>query len=218
MSESILTVVTAAVTHDLTVLATVKDELGITDTASDARLARWIRESSGLIATYCNRTLAQETVTELFRFDRGHWHDRDRHDRDRHYLLLDRTPVTDFTSVVEDDGDPLVEGTDFEVDTGSGELFRLSGSNRCRWHACSSVTVTYTGGYVLMGTLPYPIEQACLTLIKHRASARGRDPMLRSQNVVGVLEETFWVGAVGDNGAMPPEAAAMLDPYRRMPA
>lgn len=215
MSESILTVVTPALTHDLTVLTTVKDELGITDNASDARLARWIRECSGLIAIYCNRTLAQETVTEVFRPPT--WGRRFRRNELSPSLILDRTPVSEISAVSIDGGAALTEGTDYELDQDAGLLSRLCNSNRSEWFACSSISVTYTGGYVLMGTLPYPIEQACLTLIKHRASARGRDPMLRSQNVVGVLEETFWVGAVGDNGAIPPEAAAMLDPYRRMP-
>jgi hypothetical protein len=50
-------VITPAVTNDLTVLPTVKEELSIpgTDTSQDARLLRLIAEASDMVAQHCNR-------------------------------------------------------------------------------------------------------------------------------------------------------------------
>ncbi len=74
--------------------------------------------------------------------------------------------------------------------------------------------VIYTAGYVSIAALPRPIEAACLGLVRHRWAARDRDPMLRSLAIPGVVTEQYWVGATGDDGAMPPEIAALLDPFR----
>ena len=67
MTSSLLTVLTPASSRALTTLATVKDEIGITDDAADARLQRWIDEASERIETYLGRVLTAETVRETFR-------------------------------------------------------------------------------------------------------------------------------------------------------
>lgn len=215
--SSILTVLADAPTRDLTTLATVKDELGITDGESDARLSRWIREVSGLVESYCNRVFAQQTVQETFRFARG----PEAWVRDNHRLVLQlkRRPVASIASVTEDTT-ALVAGADFEADLTLGHVWRLisdmTTSRRIAFQSANLVSVVYTGGYALMGGLPYPIEQACLGLLKHRWAARRRDPLLRSQNIPGVIEQQYWVGAVGDNGALPPEIEDLLTAYREI--
>ena len=55
-----LTVVKPASSFDLTVLATVKAELGIADRASDAALAGYIKQASEVVAKFCNRVFALE--------------------------------------------------------------------------------------------------------------------------------------------------------------
>lgn len=210
MTQSLLTVLTPASNRALTTLAAVKDEIDTTGGDSDARLLRWIAEESERIETYLGRLLAQEVVQETFRL----------HDRANRLTVapdcvrLGRRPVTAIASI-EVDGASLTTD-DCELDAGPGLLYRLHqvwGENRCRWFGFK-VVVTYTAGYPSIAALPRPIEAACLGLIRHRWAARGRDPMLRSLAIPGVATEQYWVGATGEDGDMPPEIAAMLDPFR----
>lgn len=206
MTGSILTIVTPAATHDLTVIETVKDELGITDTAQDDRLYRWISEASGFVRSYCNRTFAEEGLSEQ-------WRDV-RLNRDVP-LVLRRRPVSTITSVIAD-GTALTTD-EYEVDGHTGMLWRLSGGatgHRVHWCALL-VVVTYTAGYALLDGLPYGIETACIETIKHRVAARNRDPSLRMQEIPGELVQQWWVPGANEDG-VPPEIRAMLDPYREL--
>lgn len=81
--NSILTVTSAADSHDLTTLAAVKTALGITTGDDDARINTWITQAIERIETYCNRVFVVETVSEVFRLDRS---------LDK--LVLGRAPVT----------------------------------------------------------------------------------------------------------------------------
>ncbi len=200
MTSSLLTVLTPASIRALTTLATVKDEIGITDDAADARLQRWIDEASERIETYLGRVLAGETVRETFRL-RGA----------PGCLRLARRPVAAVASI-DVDGATLANDQ-YEIDATAGLLYSIGGDQRTRWAGCT-VAVTYTAGYVSVQALPRPIETACLGLVRHRWAARDRDPMLRSLAIPGVVTEQYWVGATGDDGAMPPEIAALLDPFR----
>ena len=101
----------------------------------------------------------------------------------------------------------------YEIDGTAGLLYPMSGDRRVRWFACM-VIITYTAGYVSVEALPRPIETACIGLLRHRWAARDRDPMLRSLAIPGVVTEQYWVGATGDDDDMPPEIAALLDPFR----
>jgi hypothetical protein len=200
MISSLLTVLTPASSRALTTLATVRDEIGITDDAADARLERWIDEASERIETYLARVLAAETVRETFRLTGAPG-----------CLGLARRPVTAITSI---DADGVTLASDqYEIDAAAGLLYPISGDRRVRWSA-STVIVTYTAGYMSVEALPRPIETACIDLLRHRWAARDRDPMLRSLAIPGVVTEQYWVGATGDDGAMPPEIAALLDPFR----
>lgn len=234
MAASILTVVTPAVTHDLTTLETVKDELNVTDTASDARYTRWIAEASGFVRSYCNRTFASETVSELWRpgtpawspdrnwsglyadYNRS-WNHAD--DRSHGALKLRRWPVTAIVSISEDDAAALTTD-DYEIDAEMGWVWRLSGQSagvggvRSGWYA-SKIVVTYTAGYALLDGLPYGIESACIEVVKHRQFARERDPMLRQQSIPGELEQQWWVPGANESG-VPPTIRAMLDPWREL--
>jgi hypothetical protein len=79
------------------------------------------------------------------------------------------------------------------------------------WTCWYQLTVQYTGGYDLPGSVPLPLQQACLTLLKHRWSARTRDPSLRAIDIPGVVSKTFWVSNNADG--LPPEVQQLLDPY-----
>lgn len=205
MTPSILSVVTPADSYDLTVLATVKAELGITGTSEDTNLARWIRGASSAIATYCRRVFAQETVRETFRLRRGH------HWACEPVLPLKRYPIASITSVTED-GTALTTDQ-YEVEPESGLLYRLCDGLRREWTA-ATVVVVYTGGYVLLPELPDAIEQACISLVSHYRANAGRDMALRSESIPGVVDRAWWVNTTGADSSMPPDVPGLIDPFR----
>lgn len=201
--KSALTVITPADSVDLTILANVKAELGITSTDEDANLETWIDQASGMITAACNRVFGKETVRETFRA----------YNVER--IRLQRNPVTAITSVVED-GVTLVENTDFVVDYDSGIITRLSGDYETRW-SFRTLVITYAAGYDLLGTLPIAIERATITMVKQFRSAAERDPLLKSEEIPGVLSQTFWVGGTGDrSNGIPHEVETMIAPYRNI--
>jgi hypothetical protein len=207
--------VTDAASVEMTTLATAREELLLTDAAQDETLARYIRQASGDIVRYCNRDLAQATVTDRFRPPR-HRVTYGGVVQRVELLLLSRPPVTAVASVVED-GTTLTTA-DWELDEDSGRLWRLdSDGNRASW-APAPIAVTYTGGYVMVTGLPDELERACLDLVKARWFARGRDPALRSESVAGVGDFAYQIGMPGGGtGGIPDTVAAVLDNYRRVP-
>src|ERR1044071_9207493 len=104
MGSRFLTVKTPATSFDLTDIDTVKDELEISGSESDDRLARYITEASRAIATWCNRVFGKETVAETFRNGEG-----------LECLVLARRPVVSITSIVEDG--VTLSSSDYELDT-----------------------------------------------------------------------------------------------------
>ena len=225
--DSIVTVIKAATTQDLTTLEAAKDELNITGSDQDRRIARWITETSRYIARWCNRTLALETVSEQWRAPdfRGHhgfgqWHGLGGH----HHTLMEpsplvarRWPIADVTSIIEDDCDTALDPTtDFEVDAANGRIWRLLDDIRGPWYTMK-VVANYSGGFDVPRAVPPDLQQACLMLLQIRANTNTRDRMLRSQVIPGVLEEQYWNPNTTGTAAMPPEIADVLIPYREPP-
>lgn len=212
--KSILTVTSRATSFDLTALDTVKDELGITGSAENDKIERWIRQGSTAISAYCKRVFAQETVSEVFRLT---------DDRRRGFtwaslcepvLMLKRFPVASIASVTED-GTALTTDQ-YEVEPEAGLLYRLCRDERIEWTA-AKVTVAYTGGYVLLPELPDAIERACISLVRHYRANATRDTAVTRRSIPGVLDETFWVGTVpGTEGDLPPDVVGLLAPYRNI--
>jgi hypothetical protein len=203
--DSELQVVSPATTADLTLLATAREELGIADGESDVMLARWIHEASAQVADYLHRDLAQETLKETFRSSRASvW---------GHLLILQRRPIDSVSSVTEDG--ETVDPAEYTIDQEAGMLRRLSSGGDIRQWRGETIVATYVAGYDLIGDLSRSVEQACLIILRHRWAARRRDPMLRTQDVTGVISQSWWIGGnPGDDPAMPPEAAALLDRHR----
>lgn len=199
--DSILVVTDAADVFDLTDLETVKDELDVVDGESDDRLSRYITEASRAIATWCKRVFARETVAETFR--NGKW---------VACLVLARRPVVAIASVLED-GTALTS-TDYELDVETGLLYRLRSDCRSSWCA-SKIVVTYDGGFDLPDDAPAPLSSACISLVKIKQSAQTRDPLVRAEDVPGVLSQQYWVGGVGEDG-IPPEIVSLIAPYRNV--
>lgn len=195
--NSILTVTTAASSHDLTTLAAVKTALGITTGEDDSRLSTWITQASKRIETYCNRVFPVETISEVFRLENSF---------DK--LILGRCPVTAITSVTED-GEAVL-AADYEIDAGPGFLIRLDDDEPTTWPA-AKITVAYSAGFA---TIPADIAWACTELVKQLRSSATRDPMMKREEIPDVRTVDYWVGQVGNSGSMPPEIASVLDFYR----
>jgi hypothetical protein len=144
---SIVTVNTPANSYDLTLLATVKTELGILTTAEDDSLATYIKQASGMCAAYTNRVLISEIITESFRS----------RSIDRMYqpkfeaIRLSRYPVTNISSIIEDTN-VLVVNVDYEIDNDTGLLYRLNGDTVTPYQKLwqfRSLIINAAGGYLL---------------------------------------------------------------------
>jgi hypothetical protein len=199
----VLTFTTAPTETDLISLATVKAELGITDGAQDTTLSRYIAESSALIAKVCARgqggSFGKATVVETFRLRASQ----------RRPLWLSHWPVTSITSIVADD--ETLTATDYELEDGR-KLWRLDGDDvRTYWSPVKTV-ITYVGGYSLPNGCPNDLAAQCLELVKLKYSAKGRDPLLKVDDVPGVGRQEFWVGSLSDDG-IPPDVSAALSNY-----
>lgn len=213
--QSVLIVNTAAASYDLTLLATVKAEIGLTTTAEDTKLATWIKQASGACAAYCNRVLIAETVTETFR-NKTSYPLRNDSFRNVDKIVLVRNPVVSITSIVLD-GVTLVADVDYQLDPAEGIIYRLDPSNDSLsyWYF-KKLVVTYSGGYVLGTTLETNIERACISYVVMLRSSAGRDASVKQESIPGVLETQYWVGGIGENGALSPDVTALLDPYRNV--
>jgi hypothetical protein len=215
--RSITTVITKAVSRDLTTLDTAKEELGITGTSYDARLKRWIREESAAVETFCGRKLVNETLQQVFTGDQvGHRTD----------LILALYPVTEVVSVTWNN--EVLTPDQWQLDGDAGLLRRYSQVDDCwvpwfgppdqYWYLGygypNTITVQYTGGYTLGDDLPPDIEAAVLMQLGYRKTAGQRDQTIKSETVPNVLSTTYFYGNPGDNAAILPAAAARLEPYR----
>lgn len=216
-----LTNTTPATATDLTTLDVVKAQLNILSDDEDDILEAEIASTSAMICNYLeiasandgSRTLGRETLVETIRRSQGGSRPRS---GDGRAIMLARYPVVSITSVVED-GTALV-ATDFELDGAKGLLTRLADDIVSDWTAMK-VVVTYVAGWLMPGqvnrNLPTDIEDVAIGLIGAGRFARLRDPLVKGEEIPGVLRTDYWVGSIG-NGSMPPDLAAQLDPYRNV--
>lgn len=205
-------VVTAAATYRaLTTLDRVKSELGISGSANDTLLTAKIKEASSDIEARC-RTFCRETIAVTFWPAAGATISVGA-------LVLPRYPIVSVSSVLEDG--VAVDSAERRADPDSGMLYRLDADGYpALWSAAKSIVVTYVGGYTMPGeadyTLPPSLESACVDLVSSYWASRGRDPTVRAESVPGVLDTTYWVGAVGEKGDLPPAVEAKIAPFRRL--
>lgn len=206
MYSTITTVVTPANSYDLTTLAKVKDELGITVSTYDTILGRYITSASAAAAQFCNRVFVAETVKDTLYADKYMALFRSNVDA----LQLARWPLVSITSVVVD-GITLVENTDFVKDIVRGQLTRIdSSADRTAW--CGRlIVVNYQGGY---STIPTDLEDAIIRMVTKRYLAKGRDPSLKQESVPGVREVQYWIATGAEAGNMTPDILDILDNYR----
>jgi hypothetical protein len=208
----ILTVTSPAASKLLTSLVTVRQELGITSSANDAQLTRYILAASRAAAHKCNGELVLEGVTEQFR--PYPFIDSASLTNAPEFIHLRRTPVAEIVSVTEDDR-TLLQDTDFEIDSRLGRLTRLYSDLPMRWHF-RKLVVVYTGGYAPpIGDSEPDLEQAAIEIVKDMWSAKARDPLIRSEEATGIFRTEYWVGSLGEDGGWPPKVTDLLAPYQR---
>lgn len=203
------TVDTAATSKDLTVKAAVKAELGITATTWDDQIDTHIHQESARIVGYCNREFASEKVTDKFR-PAGSWVAIDS-------LWMSRVPVGTIHAVIVDG--TTLDSTEYEVNTQSGELWRLDSSgNRICWSIATLATVQHTSGYTLLTTLPHDVERACIEQVKAQFLSRQRDGTIRSENVPGLGQTEYAVsgGSSFNISGLLMSVEGILFPYRRV--
>jgi hypothetical protein len=217
--ETITSVLVPAGSYDLTDLATAKDELSIPvgDTTQDAFLSRAISQASKVIANFCNRTFAVETLQDQCFIEQDAYPFQVPGGVD--VLQLARWPLVNITSLqvvqtlMVGVTRTLAVGTDFVIDAERGWLIRINPftGTSTRWEA-ELVTVRYDAGYA---PIPFDLVDACLRVVTARFKMRGRDPMLRSEGEPGLGQLNYWVGTMpGQDGSLAPEIAGLLDSYR----
>lgn len=205
--QTIATVTTAPERTALTTLDRVKLELNISGEASDTILTAKINEASSDIEAHISRTLASAGLTERF------WGEP----YCAEYLILNRHPVGTIASVTVDD--VAVDAGEYRLNAETGQLYRLDANGYpFVWTWCKDIVVVYTAGYELPGsdnpTLPAAIEAAAVELVTSYWTAKGRDPTIRSEDIPGLGAVTYWVGAVGASGELPPSVVSKIAPFR----
>lgn len=175
-----------------------------------------ILEASSDIALRVAPTLGSETVLETI------WADYP--DCWSPWLNLSVWPVSEITSVTVDG--TVIDTSQYRLDS---ELRRLRFYTPTGgafgwpygWSSVQSIAIEYTGGYLLPGqmdrNLPPSLEGACIDLVSSYWHSRGRDPTLRGETNVGVYEFTYWTGAIGEAGDLPPQVEAKIYPFKCKP-
>lgn len=201
-----LTVTTAATDLTLLTAAELREAVGLDagDGSQDAALQRLGARVAATITRACGvaaagaqaPTLRSETLSETFRLARA-----------RDCLVLSRRPVTAIASVTADG--TALDADDYETEDGAGLLYRLSGDCRTDWCA-AKVVVAYTAGWPVV---PQDLALAASKLAAAVwAEGRRADPNLRSEEIPGVITQTWWVGPK-DDPAIPGEVMDLLAPY-----
>lgn len=179
--------------------AEVKTDLGITGAAQDAKIDALLIPACTLVEAYCGTVVAQRTVTERLQLEDA-----------CSALTLRYAPAISLTSL-EFDGIAQTVG-DFRLAKSTAIVRHTLGT---AFGAEGDWVVVYTAGFA---TVPAPIKQATLDLVRHLLSVSARDETLRRESVADVGETEYADTAVslvtGANGAkVPPSVANALANY-----
>lgn len=193
--RSTLRIVAPAASQDLINLDTLKLELGITDSSSDARLSQIITRASGVVTRISGRVWINEEVEEKFYFNFCECVPA---------LVLRRRPIITINSLTEN-GSALTEDVDFSIDAERGMLYRINFVHFVNGVPGSpSIVVDYNAGYTIGGSppgnVPAIVEQATIIMSKAYWFGGSRDPGIKS-------ETTFELDSVTYRDAADAEAA-----------
>lgn len=164
MGVSVVTTVqVAAASYDLTDIDTIKDDLGITDNATNVVLQRYITSVSAFFKKYSNITFHVESLTDLLYIDQDPYPYQT--PGGVQPLQLSRFPIVSVASVNQiiasatvngvttNTLQPLAAGTDYQLDAKNGQLIRLNPFTgvQTAWEALP-VIVQYSAGYGALAT------------------------------------------------------------------
>lgn len=214
MLGSVISVTTPASDLTLLTIAELRAAAQVTGNSQDANLKRVGDRVADAISQACKvvtdgaipPTLRQETLVETFRLNR--WWNRTDHRTPREMLMLARRPIVSVASVVEAGNtlDPTIP--DYEIRSGEGALLRLFNDAPSHW-AHDKIVVTYTAGWSMV---PQGLKRAAEKLVRFYWSEMAKDPLLRTINIPGVSERTYWIGAP-DDPSIPQDVMDDLGPY-----
>ena len=234
--KSTLTVSAAASSQALCDRATVKSDLGISDTSQDTRLDRLIAASAAAFAKYCGRAFIQQTYIETWRLATGgpseYWQSSKAVDP---VVALPPSvwPVVSVTSIVEAGTtlDPTLYVNAKPLDPaqpGRG-FIRLDASGAESAWGRGNIVATYVAGFnaptVTGGNAPLPADlyEAAILDVRARFNAKDNDasrsviredvPELYSVSYDVSAGFTDLGGQAGAYGICAP-AVAVLDAYR----
>jgi len=172
-----LTVTSPALYGDLVTVARVKNELGLTTSADDAKIEDMIAEASSLLAHYCNReTFGVEQVTQI-----------ERQPFSLYAITLGRDLAPAITSVTVDGS--TLDPAEYELD--GALLYRLYDDERVAWSA-KKVTIDYTAGFNVPDEAPPALSRAALDMVVGMYRGQGRDSAIRSEQVEGVGQVSYF--------------------------
>lgn len=230
----IVTVTESPASATLTTLANAKAELNVSTTTDDTYIASLIARASSMLARHCGRPFGAITVSETFRFG---WQPGIGPTSQQvapygtplnvQYkpLILTYIPVVMGTDQITENGTLLTAGTDYELDTGAGLVYRLRNGLRS-WWGVPNVVAAYQGGYLLPNdatpqsptpspiAMPADLEAMCLALVAAAYAGRGRDPAVQSDQVEGVGRVIYQRTSGIANMVIDEPMAAELETYR----
>lgn len=204
--RTISTVVEPAQGLALCSLGDVKEELKLTVTTHDGYLGKLIARCSAAIARHCNMIRLPETIQDRILLDPEAQPEVIADSLSA--LQLSRFPVASIVSAREA-GRAITVETGCALDPAAGLLFRLGTDGGLKPWKLPVIVVFQAGEAV-----PQDLADAAIRLVTARWFARGRDPMLRSENVPEVGSVQYWVSASADDGAFPPDVLDLLAEYR----
>lgn len=184
-------------------LAEFKEHEGIAGAADDARITSLALRVTRLCESICNRSFADETVTELYDGD------------GTEDLWLKRPPVTSVTSVTVD-GD-LLPADEYLVEKGTGCLRLVDGASvgdilgtSALWPTGKlNVQVVYRGGFAVV---PEDLKETAILWASQLFNvARNRSGGVLSRTI-GDFSETFVQGSA-NNAASPDWVRKALRTY-----
>ncbi len=110
----------------------------------------------------------------------------------------------------------LIEGVagGFQTDYERGQLSRLfSDGYPCRWEMLP-IQIVYQAGYAKNVPEIAELQDACIRLVRGAYFGSKRDPNVRSVNIEGVYEASYWFANGPGGSGFPPDIQAMLDDWR----
>lgn len=151
--QSSINIITPATSQSLVSVPEAKLALNLsrsTDQVLEDQIEMFIDWASSQIAAIAGRVFGEETLTETFNVISEQFPD---------HLYLNRWPVANIGSIVDDTNDIVASG--YQLEKLTGKITRIDGIG-----FGGPVTVTYTGGYRLPKDAPSALKQATLLMTR----------------------------------------------------